>query len=52
MSPIFIDTSNIHEIGITDDNRTGILLKNGDQLVIEKSVIEMGKGTTIIRRFE
>ena len=52
MQPIFLNTSNIHEIGITDDNRTNILLKNGDQIVVESSVIEMGKGTTIIRRYE
>ena len=52
MGPIFLDTSNIHEIGITDNNRTNILLKNGDQVVVDSSVIEVGKGTTTIRRFE
>jgi len=52
MGPIYIATGNIHEIAITDDNRTNILLKNGDQVVVESSVIEVGKGTTIIRRFE
>jgi uncharacterized protein YlzI (FlbEa/FlbD family) len=52
MEPIYLTTSHVHEIGITDDNRTNILLKNGDQVVVESSVIEVGKGTTIIRRFE
>jgi len=52
MKLIFIDTSHIHEISVTDDDRTNILLKNGDQVVVDKSVIEVGKGTTIIRRFE
>ena len=52
MKPIFLETSHIHEIAITDDERTNILLKNGDQVVVESSVIEVGKGTTVIRRFE
>jgi hypothetical protein len=52
MGPIYIATGNIQEIAITDDNRTNILLKNGDQVVVESSIIEVGKGTTIIRRFE
>ena len=52
MKPIFLETNHIHEIAITDDKRTNILLKNGDQVVVESSVIEIGKGTTVIRRFE
>ena len=52
MKEIFLDSSIIHEISITDDDKTNIMLKNGDQVVVDSSVILIGKGTTTIRRFE